>query len=92
MGGLGKTTLAKFVFNDARINECFPLKMWECVSENFDIKQMVVRIINSANDSASHSHAPGFQKNLNILDMEQLQNQLRNKLVGEKFLLVLDDV
>jgi len=53
---------------------------------------MVVRIINSANDSASHSHAPGFQKNLNILDMEQLQNQLRNKLVGEKFLLVLDDV
>ena len=92
MGGLGKTTLAKFVFNDARINECFPLKMWVCVSENFDIKQMIVRIINSANDSASHSHAPGFQQNLNILDMEQLQNQLRNKLVGEKFLLVLDDV
>jgi len=92
MGGLGKTTLAKFVFNDDRINECFPLKMWVCVSENFDIKQMIVKIINSANDSASHAHAPDFQQNLNILDMEQLQNQLRNKLAGKKFLLILDDV
>ncbi|KOM38779.1 hypothetical protein LR48_Vigan03g216100 [Vigna angularis] len=92
IGGLGKTTLAKVVFNDDRISECFPLKMWVCVSEDFDIKQMMVRIINSANDSASHSHASDFQQNLNILDMEQLQKQLRNKLVGKKFLLVLDDV
>jgi len=90
MGGLGKTTLAKFVFNDDRINECFPLKMWVRVSENFDIKQMIVKIINSANDSDSHTHAPEFQ--LSLLDMEQLQNQLRNKLAGKKFLLVLDDV
>ncbi|CAJ1911707.1 unnamed protein product [Sphenostylis stenocarpa] len=92
MGGLGKTTLAKFVFNDDRINECFLLKMWVCVSEDFDIKQVIVKIINSANDSASLAHAHDGQQNLNILDMEQLQNQLRNKLAGKKFLLVLDDV
>ena len=91
IGGLGKTTLAKFVFNDSRIQEHFPLKMWVCVSDDFDIKQLTIKIINSANDSAS-ADAPSHQMNLNMLDLEQLQNQLKNKLFGQKFLLVLDDV
>jgi len=88
IGGLGKTTLAKFVFNDSRIQECFPLKMWVCVSDDFDIKQLIIKIINSASDQ----DAPPHQQNLNMLDLEQLQNQLKNKLCGQKFLLVLDDV
>jgi len=85
IGGLGKTTLAKFVFHDKRIQECFPLKMWVCVSDDFDIKQLIIKIINSAN-------APSAQQNLNMCDLEQLQNQLKNKLSGQKFLLVMDDV
>ncbi|KAK7336560.1 hypothetical protein VNO77_17105 [Canavalia gladiata] len=92
IGGLGKTTLAKFVFNDKRIQECFPLKMWVCVSDDFDIHQLIVKIINSANDSAFVADAPHREQNLNMLDMEQLQNRLRNKLADQKFLLVLDDV
>ena len=91
IGGLGKTTLAKFVFNDSRIQECFPLKMWVCVSDDFDIKQLIFKIINSANDSISDD-GPSHQPNWNMLEMEQLQNQLKNKLSGRKFLLVLDDV
>ena len=91
MGGMRKTTLAKFVFNDNRIQECFPLKMWVCVSDDFDIKQLIIKIINSAVDSAS-GDAPSHQSNLSMFDLEQLQNQLKNKLSGQKFLLVLDDV
>ncbi|KAG5043343.1 hypothetical protein JHK87_007258 [Glycine soja] len=92
MGGLGKTTLAKFVFNDKGINKCFPLKMWVCVSDDFDLKQLIIKIINSADDSVFLADAPDRQKNLNKMDLEQLQNQLRNKLADQKFLLVLDDV
>ncbi|XP_020212530.1 disease resistance protein RGA2 [Cajanus cajan] len=91
MGGLGKTTLAKIVFNDKRADECFPLKMWVCVSDEFDIKNLVIKIINSANDLASVD-APPHQQNLNLLDPEQLQIQLSNKLADKKFLLILDDV
>ena len=91
IGGLGKTTLAKFVFNDSRIQECFPLKMWVCVSVDFDIKQLIIKIINSATDSAS-ADAPSNPPNWNVLDLEQLQNQLKKKMSGQKFLLVLDDV
>ncbi|KAG4927835.1 hypothetical protein JHK85_054321 [Glycine max] len=88
IGGLGKTTLAKFVFNDKRINECFSLKMWVCVSDDFDINQLIIKIINSTNDA----NAPLCQQNLNMVDLEQLQTHLRNKLANKKFLLVLDDI
>ncbi|KHN14961.1 Putative disease resistance protein RGA1 [Glycine soja] len=88
IGGLGKTTLAKFVFNDKRIDECFSLKMWVCVSDDFDINQLIIKIINSANVA----DAPLRQQNLDMVDLEQLQNQLRSRLAGQKFLLVLDDV
>ncbi|KAK2400671.1 putative disease resistance protein RGA3 [Trifolium repens] len=86
IGGLGKTTLAKCVFNDKSVVESFPLKMWVCVSDDFELKHLLLKILNS--DSASNSN-PIHQENF---DVEQLQNHLRNKLVGQKFLLVLDDV
>ncbi|XP_027353003.1 putative disease resistance protein RGA3 [Abrus precatorius] len=91
IGGLGKTTLAKLVFNDRRMDEVFQLKMWVCVSDDFDIRQIIIKIINSASASAP-TIALGLQENVNHLDIEQLQRILRYKLVGHKFLLVLDDI
>ncbi|XP_015969077.1 disease resistance protein RGA2-like [Arachis duranensis] len=93
IGGLGKTTLAKLVFNDKRINESFPLKMWVCVSDEFDIKQLIIKIINAATlNGTTSGDAHVVQQTLKDLDIEQLQYLLRNKLAGQKFLLVLDDV
>ncbi|CAJ2672400.1 unnamed protein product [Trifolium pratense] len=57
--GLGKTRLAKLVFNDKRIDEVFQLKIWVCVSNDFDIRQIIIKIINSAFISASASPPPG---------------------------------
>ncbi|MCI09209.1 disease resistance protein, partial [Trifolium medium] len=97
IGGLGKTTLAKLVFNDKRMNQIFQLKMWVCVSDDFDIRKIIIKIINSATASFStSSSAPSsglaHQENMNNLDIVQLVSRLRQKLYGQKFLVVLDDV
>ncbi|XP_045816668.1 disease resistance protein RGA2-like [Trifolium pratense] len=85
MGGMGKTTLAKSVFNDERLGEAFQKKMWVCVSHDFELKHLLVKILNSASDSSPSENIQNFAT-------EQLQNRLRNTLVDQKFLLVLDDV
>ncbi|XP_058738246.1 disease resistance protein RGA2-like [Vicia villosa] len=94
IGGLGKTTLAKLVFNDKRMDELFQLKIWVCVSNDFDIRQLIIKVINSAYASASVPTAAAIapQENINNFDIEQLQIRLRYKLSRQKFLLVLDDI
>ncbi|MFQ6670202.1 hypothetical protein Gotur_035214 [Gossypium turneri] len=48
VGGLGKTTLAKMVFNDEKLGDHFELKMWVCVSEKFELKVVVEKVIEVA--------------------------------------------
>ncbi|XP_022722134.1 putative disease resistance protein RGA3 [Durio zibethinus] len=82
IGGLGKTTLAKMVFNDKNVGEHFQLKLWVCVSEKFELKLIVEKIIEAATGSKPERD----------LQMETLQNILRGNINGKKYLLVLDDV
>eukprot|EP00258_Populus_trichocarpa_P028512 XP_024444531.1 putative disease resistance protein RGA3 [Populus trichocarpa] len=49
MGGLGKTSLAKSVCDDEIVNtHHFDLKMEACVSDDFSLKQVIQKIIESA--------------------------------------------
>ena len=81
IGGLGKTTLAQYVYNDERVKTYFELQMWVCVSDVFNVKEIAEKIIESATRTK-----PGK------LEMEQVQITLHEKLNQKKYLLVLDDV
>ncbi|XLT45701.1 hypothetical protein HN873_038305, partial [Arachis hypogaea] len=84
IGGLGKTTLAQMVYNDTQVKANFDTLMWVCVSDDFDVKKLIQRIIHAAS------------KRENVVDanssLEYMISLLNQTLHGKKFLLVLDDV
>ncbi|PRQ48970.1 putative P-loop containing nucleoside triphosphate hydrolase [Rosa chinensis] len=81
LGGLGKTTLAKLVYNDRMVEENFQIKMWICVSENFDIQTLIRGIISAA-----------IKQKCADESLDLMKRRLQDTLRGRRFLLVLDDV
>ncbi|KAL0928411.1 hypothetical protein M5K25_000290 [Dendrobium thyrsiflorum] len=79
-GGMGKTTLLQHVYND-EITKAFDLKMWVCVSNNFDVKKVVADML-----ELLKKERPRLET------LEALQDSLRTEIMSKKFLLVLDDI
>ncbi|KAH0776848.1 hypothetical protein KY290_008259 [Solanum tuberosum] len=82
MGGVGKTTLAKVVYNNDKVKHHFGLKAWFCVSEAYDAFRITKGLLQEVG-----SFDLKDDDNLN-----QLQVKLKGSLKGKKFLVVLDDV
>ncbi|XP_049380337.1 putative disease resistance RPP13-like protein 1 [Solanum stenotomum] len=82
MGGLGKTTLVKVVYNDEKVKDYFGLKAWFCVSETYDAFRITKGLLQEIGST-----------DLKVDDnLNQLQVKLKENLKGKKFLIVLDDV
>ncbi|CAN6326879.1 unnamed protein product [Urochloa humidicola] len=81
MGGMGKTTLAQLVYNDPEVLKHFQLRLWVCVSDDFDVDSLARSIVREAKKN-------GCQVDGN----SALDKQLRSAVSGKRYLLVLDDV
>jgi NB-ARC domain len=81
IGGIGKTTLAKKVFNDQRIKDEFQVKIWVCVSKEVAERDLLKNVIREAGDN-----------NCVAQERSELIPLLERLIAGEKFLLILDDV
>ncbi|XP_057744595.1 putative disease resistance protein At3g14460 [Arachis stenosperma] len=81
MGGVGKTTLAQWLYNNKDLMDGVDLKAWICVSENFDVVETTKNVIK------------GISSGVCSLDsFDLLQQDLKKKLSEKKFFIVLDDV
>ena len=83
MGGMGKTTLARLVFDDTAepIASHFAPKAWVCVSNEFDQVRVSKALLNSVSSQRSSSE-----------DFYEIQRELKKALAGKRFLIVLDDL
>nr|GMC55546.1 probable disease resistance protein At1g12290 isoform X2 [Ipomoea batatas] len=80
MGGVGKTTLAKHIYNQMLQNESHVNVYWVTVSQDFNIRKLQDDIIRTVGVTISEENE------------EQRAAILRNHLVEKNAVLVLDDV
>ncbi|CAN6244283.1 unnamed protein product [Urochloa humidicola] len=81
-GGIGKTTLAKVVYNDPAVVEHFDIQLWVYVSVYFDPAKIT-------RESLAYLCKDRFE---NIRELKQLQIILGNELKFKRVLLVMDDM
>ncbi|KAL3833072.1 hypothetical protein ACJIZ3_007808 [Penstemon smallii] len=90
VGGMGKTTLAKMVYNHPTITANFELRAWVCVSYEFNMNKVIKDIVWNLLDPNEDK-----LKVLEVMELmheEQLYHLLYERLHGKQYLIVLDDV
>ncbi|XP_064991910.1 putative disease resistance protein RGA4 [Musa acuminata AAA Group] len=80
MGGIGKTTLARKVFNDERIIQNYPIRVWLCVTKNYSETDLLKEMIRSVGGNVEGAESRA-----------ELEPKLVS-LLSRNLLLVLDDV
>ncbi|KAK4756262.1 hypothetical protein SAY87_006389 [Trapa incisa] len=78
IGGLGKTSLAKLIYDDEKVKKYYGIRFWVCVSDNFDERIIMRKILQQYDGSGKPEDC--------IID------KLPKNIEGKKYLLVLDDV
>uniref|UniRef100_A0A0A8ZTG3 Uncharacterized protein n=1 Tax=Arundo donax TaxID=35708 RepID=A0A0A8ZTG3_ARUDO len=83
---MGKTTVAQYVYNDARIEAHFDLRGWVCVWDRSDEAELTREILQSIGGADDALYDVG------LASLERLQERLEELVAMKRFLLVLDDV
>uniref|UniRef100_M0ZT66 Disease resistance protein BS2 n=1 Tax=Solanum tuberosum TaxID=4113 RepID=M0ZT66_SOLTU len=83
MGGIGKTTLAKEVFNDAFIRSHFDVRAWATISQEHNVKDILVSLLHSTKEK---------DDTVNTEDESKLADMLQKSLKSRRYLIVLDDM
>ncbi|PHU11009.1 hypothetical protein BC332_17939 [Capsicum chinense] len=81
MGGIGKTTLANKVYNDACIRSHFDVCAWATISQQHNVKEILLSLLRCTKDVT-----------FDMGDEAELTNMLQKSLKGKRYLIVLDDM
>lgn len=84
-GGIGKTTLAKNVYNNEVVIGHFDCRAWISVSQTYDTKKLLTEMIRQILPAAEH-RARGIDR------IEELVTLLKEHLGTKKYVIVFDDV
>ncbi|XP_057802160.1 probable disease resistance RPP8-like protein 2 [Salvia miltiorrhiza] len=88
MDGIGKTTLAREIYNHPTVVEHFERRAWVSNSTHFTIKELLIKLIQQLEDP-ENLHTSSLLENM---DNRSLRDMLRQHLQGKRYLIVLDDV
>ncbi|GMP60802.1 hypothetical protein CsSME_00023515 [Camellia sinensis var. sinensis] len=88
MGGLGKTTLARKLYNSSSVGDQFECKGWVSVSKDYNIQDLLRRTIKSFTTPTTKDELEMLEK----MGKEDLEGRLHELLKESRYLVVIDDV
>ncbi|KAL2559337.1 putative late blight resistance protein-like protein R1B-16 [Forsythia ovata] len=83
MPGLGKTTLARKVYNDPLVSNHFYVRAWCCVSQAYQKRGLLLDILSQVVEVTDRMHK---------MSEEDLADKLYKGLKGRKYLIFMDDI
>ncbi|KAM6587648.1 hypothetical protein CsatA_010253 [Cannabis sativa] len=88
MGGLGKTTLVKQVYEDPRVKKRYKVHTWITVSRSFKTKNLLKDVINQIFRVIRKPVPP----EVSTMNNDLLKESIKDLLKQRRYLIVLDDV
>ncbi|XP_037455704.1 putative disease resistance protein RGA3 [Triticum dicoccoides] len=87
-GGMGKTTFTQHLYNDKRVEEQFTVRVWVCVSTDFDVINLTRQILGCIPAIEKEEHKCIVE----TANLDQLQKSIAERLKSKRFLIVFDDI
>ncbi|XP_057802295.1 disease resistance RPP8-like protein 3 [Salvia miltiorrhiza] len=87
MCGIGKTTLAREIYNHPTVVERFERRAWVSNSTHFTLKELLIKLIQQVVPKNLHTSSL-----LENMDNRSLRDMLCQHLEGTRYFIVLDDV
>ncbi|XP_015866008.2 disease resistance protein RPM1-like [Ziziphus jujuba] len=81
-GGIGKTTLAKKVYDNEQVKERFDCHVWVTVSQSYNMVKLLTRIATQIRHTVGETH----------MVLEELIDIVRQYLLSKRYVFVFDDV
>ncbi|BAT91179.1 hypothetical protein VIGAN_06249100 [Vigna angularis var. angularis] len=97
MGGLGKTTLARKVYNSSQVKHHFDCCAWVYVSNECRVKELLLGLLkqllpNFQQQRSGNKKGKKSVEDVNNLSEEQLKKQVLKCLEKKRYLVVIDDL
>ncbi|XP_059462091.1 putative disease resistance RPP13-like protein 3 [Corylus avellana] len=86
MGGLGKTTLSRKIYNSSPVRKVFDCHVWVYVSQDFQTRELLVKILKEMQIPEE------LRRRLKYLREDKLKKNLFEYLQGKKYFVVMDDI
>ncbi|CAH8313418.1 unnamed protein product [Eruca vesicaria subsp. sativa] len=87
MGGLGKTALARKLYNSGNVKRRFEYRAWTYVSQEYKTRDILMRIIRSLGVVSAEE-----TEKMRMYAEEELEVYLYSRLQGKRYLVVVDDI
>ncbi|XP_052170482.1 disease resistance protein RPM1-like [Diospyros lotus] len=88
MGGMGKTTLVRKVYDDATVKKHFEIHVWITVTESFTTEEILKGIIQQLFAQINQ----GIPQEVNTMKIDGLKMKINEFLNQKRYVIVLDDI